>query len=173
MITFTAIIKKFGAKGEKSGWTYIDLPSGLAERLNPGVRRAYRVKGMMDGYSFSGVSLTPMGSGDFILPLNAEARKGIKKMIGGNVLVRMELDTSEREISGDLLLCLEDAPDAKVFFQSLPLSQKNYFSNWIEAAKTDATKAKRVFMAIEGLKVGMNYPETIRYFKARKQKDER
>nr|MBP8249452.1 DUF1905 domain-containing protein [Chitinophagales bacterium] len=43
--TYTTIIKKFGTMGEKTGWTYVEIPSDIAEELNPGIKTSYRVKG--------------------------------------------------------------------------------------------------------------------------------
>ena len=35
MIQFTTTIHKFGVKGEKTGWTYIEIPADLAQQLKP------------------------------------------------------------------------------------------------------------------------------------------
>ena len=32
-VRYTTIIQKFREKGEKSGWTYIDVPADVANRL--------------------------------------------------------------------------------------------------------------------------------------------
>lgn len=34
MVTFKAMLQKFGSKGEKTGWTYIDIPKKIAQNLN-------------------------------------------------------------------------------------------------------------------------------------------
>lgn len=172
MITFSATIRKYGQKGEKSGWTYIDVSSDLSEVLNPGVKKSYRVKGILDGHSYAGISLTPVGEGHFILALNAELRKRIQKSVGAEIQVQMEVDIMEKPLSPDLLECLEDVPEAKDFFNSLTRGHQNYFSNWIESAKTEGTKTRRIVMAVEGLSMRLGYPETIRYFNTRKQQNE-
>ncbi len=33
MVCFSTIIKKFEEKGEKTGWTYIDIHAGIAQQL--------------------------------------------------------------------------------------------------------------------------------------------
>jgi len=76
--------------------------------------------------------------------------------------VRMQLDKSEFKFNAEFLECLDDDPDAKTFFNSLPGSHQKYFSKWIDSAKTDATKAKRIAAAINGLARGMNYAEMLR-----------
>ncbi|MCC7029539.1 MAG: DUF1905 domain-containing protein, partial [Chitinophagaceae bacterium] len=74
MIQFKAIIEKFGQQGEKTGWTYFLIPAEIAEKINKGVKKSYRVKGFLDETEISGVAILPMGEGDFIMPLNAELR---------------------------------------------------------------------------------------------------
>jgi hypothetical protein len=35
MVQFTTTIKQFDQQGEKTGWTYIEVPSDIAEKLIP------------------------------------------------------------------------------------------------------------------------------------------
>jgi len=165
MVSFEAVIQQFNRQGEKTGWTYIEIPADVAQQINPGVRVGYRIKGKLDSHLLNGSSLLPMGGGTFILPINAAIRKSIKKRLGEMVLVQMEVDHSEVKLSTDLLACLEDAPDAYAYFQTLSKSHKNYFSKWVEDAKTDATKAKRIEQAVAGCEMRMEYGEMIRYFR--------
>ena len=151
--------------GEKTGWTYITITQDIAHRIKPGIRKSFRVKGKLDDFPIKGVSLIPTGSGDFILPVNALLRKGIRKMKGDQVKVQLEVDSDVPEISSELMICLEEESAAKNFFNSLPKSQQNYFSKWIESAKTETTKAQRIARAISGLQQKMTYPEIIRYYK--------
>ena len=59
-IQFTATIKRFRENAEKTGWTYIEIPASLAEKLVPGNKKGFRVKGYLDDYAFDGISLLPM-----------------------------------------------------------------------------------------------------------------
>ena len=95
MIQFTAIIKKFDQQGEKTGWTYIEIPAALAQQLKPGNKKSFRVKGKLDSYSIEQVALVPMGGGDFIMALNTTMRKGIGKGKGATLQVQLEVDTQE------------------------------------------------------------------------------
>lgn len=79
MVEFIATIKKFDKQGEKTGWTYIEIPADFALQLNPENKKSFRVKGFLDDYSISGISLLPFGNGDFIMALNASIRKGLAK----------------------------------------------------------------------------------------------
>lgn len=45
MIKYNTIILKFGTKGEKTGWTYIEIPADIAKKLKPGFKQSFRVKG--------------------------------------------------------------------------------------------------------------------------------
>src|SRR6059058_6171760 len=103
MVQFTATIKKFDKQGEKTGWTYIDVPAVIAEKLQPGNKKGFRVKGKLDNFSFSMIALLPMGGGDFIMTINAAIRKGIKKQKGATVQVKMETDTNEIKPPEDLI----------------------------------------------------------------------
>lgn len=168
VVKFEATIEKFGKKGEKTGWTYITIPDKIAQKIHPGNKKSFRVKGQLDHFAIKGVSLLPMGDGDFIIPVNAIMRKGIKKTKGEKLIVQIELDHDEPKVSTDLMDCLKEEKTAMVYFNSLPKSHQNYFSKWIESAKTDATKAKRIAQSINGLKMKMGYPEMLRYYKTQK-----
>lgn len=148
MVEFKAIIKKFKDQGEKTGWTYIDVPAVIANQLVPGNRKGFRVKGKIDAHPYSLLALLPMGGGDFILTMNAAVRKGVRKPVGATVNVKMSVDKEEVKPPAELLECLEDEPEALAYFNSLPKGHQNYFSNWIRSAKTEPTKTKRIAAAL-------------------------
>jgi len=166
MVRFTTSIKKFGNKGEKTGWSYIEIPADLARKLNPGVKKSYRVRGKLDDYKFSGVSLLPMGGGAFIIPFNAKLRKATGKRKGAMLKVTLEIDKKPLKLSRDLLECLEYDPEAKEYFRSLPTSHQRYFSSWIESAKTEPTRTKRISMAMNALSRKYGFGEMLRMQKS-------
>ena len=170
MIRFITEIKKFAQQGEKTGWTYIDVPEEIALELMPANKKAFRVKGLLDAYTFSGISVVPMGGGNFILPLNAATRKQIKKSKGAMLQVLLEVDESPVILCNELMECLSDEPAALVYFKKLPPSHQKYYSRWIESAKTDATKAKRIAQAVTACARGQQYGEMIRSSKVEKEK---
>ena len=157
MLTFDAIVLKFKEKGEKTGWTYISIEADKAELLNLGVKIAYRVKGLIDKFEIKQIAFRPMGDGTFILPLNGKIRKDIIRTAGQKVKVSIELDKSEITLSPLLLESLEDAPDAREKFDKLPPSHQKYYSQWIEEAKTEEIKVKRLVKAIKGLTWGLGF----------------
>ncbi len=162
MIRFTVIINKFGAKGEKTGWTYFEVPADIAQALKPDNKREFKVKGKLDKYAIKRTSLIPMGGGIFIMALNADMRRAIGKKVGAMLDVQLTEDKSDFIFNADFIECLKDEPAAYTYFQSLTGSHQRYFSKWIDSAKTDATKAKRIAMAVNALAKGWGYPEMVR-----------
>jgi hypothetical protein len=162
MVKFTATIKKFGSKGEKTGWTYFEVPADIAAELKPGNRKEFKVRGKLDKYSIKRISLIPMGGGVFIMALNADMRKAIAKKEGSMLNVQLTEDKSDFVFNPDFMECLADEPAAKTYFQSLTGSHQRYFSKWIDSAKTDPTKTKRIAMAVNALAKGWGYPEMIK-----------
>lgn len=161
-ISFTATIHQFDQHGDKTGWTYIEIPADLAQELLPGNKKTFRVKGKLDHFAISSIAVMPMGDGSFMMALNAGMRKGIGKRKGAMLEVSLQVDNSPQEIIPELLDCLEDEPDALTWFQSLAPSHQRYFSKWVESAKTEETKAKRLAICIAALSRKMEYGPMIR-----------
>jgi hypothetical protein len=170
MIHFTANMKRFERQGEKTGWTYIEVAADLAQKLKPGNRKEFKVKGKLDAHSIYRVSLLPMGGGVFIMPVNASMRKAIGKRHGAIVKVQLTEDKTEFVFDKDFMESLTDEPAALEFFKTLPGSHQRYFSKWIESAKTEQTKAKRIAQSVNGLSKKQGYPEMLRALK--KERDE-
>lgn len=161
-VKFTATLHKFDKQGEKTGWTYFEIPADLAQKIKPGNKKSFRVKGKLDNYKISGIALLPMGGGCFIMPLNVDMRKGVGKRHGAMLKVQLEEDKAGFIFNKDFMDCLADEPKAKEFFQSLTGSHQKYFSKWIDSAKTDETKAKRIAMAVNALVKKWGYPQMLR-----------
>ena len=162
MISFTTTILKFDKQGEKTGWTYIIIPAKYAGQLQPGNRKSFRVKGMLDEHPINGVALIPMGGGDFIMALNADLRKAIGKKKGAILKVQLAVDEIPYQINTMFVECMEDEPGAMTYFKSLPLAHQHYFSKWIESAKTEPTRVKRIAQAVSALALKMGFPEMVR-----------
>ena len=77
-------------------------------------------------------------------------------------------DESEFIFNADFMECLNDEPKALNHFKTLPGSHQRYFSKWIESAKTEITRAKRIVMAVNALSKKWGYGEMIRAGKDRK-----
>lgn len=162
MVQYNTTIHKFEKQGEKTGWTYIEIPADIAQQLKPGNKKSFRVKGKLDSYKIAGVSLLPMGGGSFIMALNAVMRKGIGKRHGAMLKVQLEEDKKGYQLNKDFLECLKDEPKALNVFESMPKSFQNYYSKWIESAKTEPTKTKRIALAVSTLAKAMSFSEMLR-----------
>ncbi|MBL0183269.1 MAG: DUF1905 domain-containing protein [Chitinophagaceae bacterium] len=168
MLSFSATILKFGQQGEKTGWTYIVVPAKVAKKLNPGVKKSYRVKGKLDDLKIEKTALIPMGEGDFIIPINAAIRKATGKRLGATLNVQLEIDKSPILPPNELIECLKDEPEAFKYFNSLPQSHRNYFTKWIESAKTEPTKTKRIALVVKTMLRKMDFGAMLR-----EERDER
>lgn len=161
-ILLEGIIRKFGYKGEKTGWTYFEVPATIALQLVPGNKKSFRIKGYFDEVPVKQVALLPMGDGRFIIPLNASMRKALGKREGNRLTLRIRVDRSEQVTDRDFAACLEDDAAAREGFSRLPPSHRNYFSKWIADARTTQTKARRIAMALEALANRMDFGQMLR-----------
>lgn len=168
MIAFTATIQRFDKKGEKTGWSYIEISAAHAKKLKPDTKTSFRVKGKLDQFTIKQIAVIPMGDGKFIIPFNATMRKGTGKKHGDKIKVVLEPDESKFIMNADFVACLKDDPMANAFFKTLPAGHQRYFSKWIDSAKTTQTKTKRIVMAVNALARKMGFPEMLRKEKRNK-----
>jgi hypothetical protein len=164
-VQFTTTILQFAKQGEKTGWTYIEIPAAIAQQIKPGNKKSFRVKGKLDDHSIAAIALMPMGGGDFIMPLNAAVRKGIGKRKGASLKVQLEADNKPLPLCAELMECLADEPGALAFFNTLAPSHRSYFSKWVESAKTEQTKIKRITQAVNALSKARDYGQMLRLLK--------
>ena len=169
MVEYTTTLLKFDKQGEKTGWTYIEISSDIAQQLKPNNKKSFRVKGKLDNYTIQAVALLPMGEGNFIMPINGAMRKSIGKRHGAQLKIQLLVDNKPIQLSKDFMACLADEPKALAFFHKIPKSVQNYFSKWIESAKTEPTKAKRIVKAVNALAKSQSFPEMIREFQNQKK----
>ncbi len=162
MVQFTVTIHKFEKQGEKTGWTYIEIPADIAQKIKPANKKSFRVKGKLDNYKIAGVALLPMGGGAFIMPINGSMRKGIGKRHGAMLKAQLEEDKADFAFNQDFMDCLADEPAATAFFKSLTPSHQRYFSKWIDSAKTEPTKTKRIAIAVTALSKKQDYGTMLR-----------
>ena len=163
MISFEVLIEKFHDKGEKTGWTYIYIPENLALQIKPGTRTSYRVKGSLDNVRIGGMAMVPMGAGDYIIALKAELRRKLRKKEGDLIRVSLEEDKEfQIPMPPELEEALNDQPHLIENFLKQPRSHQHYYFNWINSAKTDPTRAKRIAMAVDAMDRGYDFGQMIR-----------
>jgi hypothetical protein len=168
MISFSATLQKFGMQGEKTGWIYISIPPDIANLIKPNYKKSFRVKGKLDDVSIKAGALLPMVEGNFIFAVNAPLRKELKKNIGSVVTVKFEEDDDIIKLSTELLACLKDEPAASKYFDALPPSHKNYYSNWVKSAKSEHIIAKRIAIVIKACGMSMGFSEMMSAYKEEK-----
>lgn len=171
MIRFTATIEIDSRDPDKKGWSFIIINKTLSNKLNPGVRKGFRVKGKLDSFPIKQTSLLPVSGGKFMLPFNAKMRKGTGKRAGDKITVEIEVDKVPPKINADFVACLQDEPKAGEYFKRLPPSHQRYFSNWIDEAKTPETRAKRIAMALNALARKFHFGMMIRESKGKPYED--
>jgi len=163
MTYFKAEIERFEQMGEKTGWSYVFLPADIAQQIKPDCKVSFRVKGKIDQVDIAGMATVPMGEGDFILALKAELRKRIKKEAGAKVELWLEEHQDfKMEMPDDLEWCLTDGEDLLTAFLQQPKSHQNYFIRWINEAKTEATRTKRLVMTVDAMVKKQDYGTMIR-----------
>lgn len=144
------LLEKFPGKG---GWTFARIPDITKSKKTPFGWK--KVKGSIDGYEINKYHLMPMGNGKLFLPVKGEIRKKIKKQAGDQVHVILFPDNDPFEIPEEILLCLQDEPEALRFFNSLSESERKFYIQWITSAKREETKVDRLAKTINRLLKGL------------------
>lgn len=162
---FKAQILKYQSNGEKTGWTFVEIPEDIIPKLKLKDRRGFRIKGTIDDLKFSKLSTYPVKGGGFIIAINGDMRKKLAKKEGAMVAIKFELDTARNLESKDLMQCLKEDPEALKRFKALLPSHQNYHHRYVDTAKGADTKAGRIVNVIDALYKGMNFGEMIRALK--------
>jgi len=169
MINIKAEIERFAQMGEKTGWSYVFIPAEVANKIKPNCKVTFRVKGKIDEVSVTGMATTPMGNGDFIVALRSELRKKLKKEAGAQVQLWLEEDRDFKiEMPADLEMCLADESELLERFLRLPKSHQNYFIKYIEEAKTEVTRTKRLVMTVSAMEKQQDFGAMIRESQGKK-----
>jgi hypothetical protein len=165
MYSFSSIILKFASKGEKTGWTYIDIPGDIIEKLRLPDKKAFRIKGFIDDAKIEKLSTYPVGEGRFIIAINNELKKKLGKKEGAKVTVKLTLDKSKGLQSEELIAALKEDKIAFTQFSSLLLSHRNYFHRYVATAKGADTKAGRIVNVINAMYRKQDFGQMIRALK--------
>lgn len=146
------VLEKISGKG---GWTFARIPEILQDKKSP--FGWVKVRGTIDGYEIRKYHLMPMGNGNLFLPVKAEIRKIINKKEGDTVHIILFKDNEPLEVPEEMLLCLEEEPQALTFFNKLTESEQKFYIQYIYSAKKEETKivrlAKTINKLVKGLKM--------------------
>lgn len=159
-------IERFETNGEKTGWSYVFIPQEIADQIKANSRIGFRVRGLIDGVTVNGMSVMPVKESGFILPLNKALRTSLRKEEGAVIELRLEFDADFKiEMPEDLEICLAQEEGLLVHFLSMPKSHQNYFITWLNTAKTEVTKTKRLIMIVNAMAKKYDFGEMIRQSK--------
>lgn len=144
---FTAIIEDAGRGG-----AYVTVPFNVEQVFG---KKRVLVKAWLGGEFYRG-SLVRMGGSEHILGVRKEIREKLGKAIGDEIEVVLEEDTEQRAVTipRDLQLAFASEPLAQANFGSLAYSHQKEYVQWIEEAKRDETRQKRIAETIARLKEG-------------------
>jgi len=165
--TFSAVLTR---SGNSLHWVIIRLPFDSAKVW--GVRGSLRVKGDINGYTFSS-SLFPTGDGHHYMVVNKQMQKGGGVQAGMEARFQMEPDTAKRETPAvpELDRLLRQSRRVQKFYESLSPSTRSDIARVISGAKQPETRRRRAEQAVENLMETMEaeveLPPMIRQFLAR------
>src|SRR5437764_3608697 len=121
--------------------------------VGEGAKR-FPVVATVEGYTWR-TTVTRM-RGEFLLGLNATVREGAGVEAGDTVAVELELDTAPREVDipDALAAALDGDPAARAAFDALSYTHRKEYARWVEEAKREETRQRRVSQALQMLKEG-------------------
>jgi hypothetical protein len=121
--------------------------------LGEGSKR-FPVVATVNGYTWR-TSVAPMG-GEFLVGLSKAVREAAGVEKDSTVDVVLALDTAPREVEVPPALAeaFKIDPDARKKFDALAFTHRKEFARWIEEAKREETRARRVAQALEMLHAG-------------------
>ena len=145
--TFRAVIEEAGGGG-----AFVTVPFDVEAAFG---KKRVPVRATIDGEPYRG-TLVRMGGPQHLLLVLKAIRETIGKGPGDEVEVVLEEDTEPREVvvPPDLQAVLDGHPAAKTFFDELSYSHKREYVQWIEGAKRDETRQRRIGRALEMLQEG-------------------
>jgi hypothetical protein len=121
--------------------------------VGEGAKR-FPVIATVNGYTWR-TSVARMG-GEFLVGLNKEVRTGAGVQAGDTVSLELKLDSEPRtvEVPAALAEALDADPEAKATFEGLAFTHRKEFARWIEEAKREETRARRVTQALDMIRTG-------------------
>jgi len=121
--------------------------------VGEGAKR-FPVVAAVNGYEWR-TSVTRM-RGEFLVGLNREVREGAGVQAGDTVTLTLRLDSEPREVEvpQPLANALDADPAARAAFDKLAFTHRKEFARWIEEAKREDTRERRVAQALDMIRAG-------------------
>lgn len=144
-IQFNAIIKQHSTMNA----AFVEFPFSTEELFNK--KGQVKIKALFDDKVEYRGSLAKMKSDCHMLGLTQEIRKQLGKTFGDEVSVSLIEDKEERtvEIADDILIVLDENPEAKTLFDKMSYTHRKEYIRWINEAKKPETRENRKIKMIE------------------------
>jgi hypothetical protein len=129
------------------------LDSKQVAAVGEGAKR-FPVVATVNGYTWR-TTITRM-RGEFLLGLSRAVRQEAGVEAGDTVDVNVELDTAPREVEvpAALAKALSEDSEARATFDQLAYTHRKEYARWIDEAKRDETRQRRLAKALEMLRQG-------------------
>ncbi len=146
-VRFTAVLVPRGPAAA------VVLDDDQVSTVGDGAKR-FPVVATVNGYTWR-TSVTRM-RGEFLLGLSRAVREEARAEAGDTVEVELALDTAPREVEVPAVLAnaLAGDPAASARFDALAYTHRKEYIRWIEEAKRDETRERRITQALEMLREG-------------------
>ena len=127
------------------------VPDAVMEELRG---RRVPVVATVNGHAWR--TTTAVYGGEAMVGLNKEVQRAAGVEAGARVTMRLERDDAPREVEVPEALAAALAGDAaaKSAFDALPYTHRKEYARWIDEAKRDETRRRRVQRAVEMLREG-------------------
>jgi len=128
---------------------FVEFPFEVKEFF--GKKGKLKVKAVFDGKVLYRGSLFNMGCKCHVLGITKDIRKQLNKTFGDQVQVEIEEDLEVREVivPVDVSVLLDKNPKAREYYEGLSFTDRKEYMSWIETAKKQDTREKRVLLFIE------------------------
>ncbi len=129
------------------------LDDQQVEIVGEGAKR-FPVRARVNGYEWR-TTVTRM-RGEFLVGLNRAVRDSAGVAAGETVTLELELDVAPREVDlpEGLAVALASDPAAKAAFEGLAFTHRKEFASWIDEAKREDTRQRRLTQTLEMLEQG-------------------
>ena len=143
--TFTAVIQNAGGGG-----AFVEVPFDVEEAFGS---KKPKVKALIEGVPYRG-TLVRMGTECHLLLVLKSIREQAGKTFGDVVKVTVEADVEERVVAvpAELKRAFKSEKEANAAFEKLSYTHQKEYAAWINEAKKEETRQKRIAKTIEMLK---------------------
>lgn len=149
-----AKIQSFQAaiQAHDSGGAFVEIPFDVEQVYG---KKRVKIIATIDGEPYRG-SLVRMGMPCHMLLIRKDIRTKIGKQAGDRVDISIQEDTEPRvvTVAEDFQKAMDAVSGIRAFFGALSYTHQKEYVQWIEGAKREATRARRINKAVEMMKMG-------------------